>query len=146
MPIDSIIRQSFDRSFGLYRDFVHAIDDGVLASRLAQLPSNTVGQQLWCVVGARESFSRAIKANQWSGFSRSLKETTSKDRVADALVASEHAVAEVLSSIATYTDVQNRLIVDLLEHEAAHHSQLIRYHYGLKLAIPESWKSKYALD
>ena len=30
--------------------------------------------------------------------------------------------------------------LDLLEHEAAHHGQLIRYLYGLDLPIPETWK------
>ena len=38
------------------------------------------------------------------------------------------------------------LVLDLLEHEAAHHGQLIRYLYGLDLPIPDSWKRKYALD
>lgn len=33
-----------------------------------------------------------------------------------------------------------------LEHEAAHQGQLIRYLYGLRLAIPESWRKRYALS
>jgi hypothetical protein len=36
-------------------------------------------------------------------------------------------------------------MIDLLEHEAGHHGQLIRYLYGLRREIPESWKKKYAL-
>jgi hypothetical protein len=36
-------------------------------------------------------------------------------------------------------------VLDLLEHEAQHHGQLIRYLYALKLAIPDSWKARYAL-
>jgi len=35
---------------------------------------------------------------------------------------------------------------NLLEHEAQHHGQLIRYLYGLRLPIPASWKSRYALE
>jgi hypothetical protein len=45
-----------------------------------------------------------------------------------------------------HDDVRGRLVLDLLEHEAAHHGQLIRYLYGLKLPIPAGWKRRYALD
>ncbi|PHR96517.1 MAG: hypothetical protein COA78_28620 [Blastopirellula sp.] len=145
MPIEKTIEESFDRSFALYRDLVDSLDEATLSSKLPQLPSNTLGQQLWCVVGARESFSKAITANQWSGFVCSLETTTSKTSVADALRRSATAVSIVLKTIDSYSDVQTRLIIDLLEHEASHHGQLIRYLYGLKLEIPESWKSKYAL-
>ncbi len=146
MSLGNIIQASFDRSFGLYSDLIETIDEAALSSKLPQLRSNTLGLQLWCVVGARESFSQAIKANQWSGFSCSLETASIKAPVAGALRRSADAVSEVLTTIDTYTEVQNRLIIDLLEHEAAHHGQLIRYLYGLKLAIPESWKSKYGLD
>ncbi|MCR9115724.1 MAG: hypothetical protein NXI22_02105 [bacterium] len=145
MSIHRTIEESFRRSFGLYQDFIAAIDDAALDSKLLPLPSNTLGQQLWCVVGARESFNKAIAANQWLGFSCSLQETASKESVADALQTSADQVAIALETINEYSEVQQRLIIDLLEHEAAHHGQLIRYIYGLQLPIPDSWKSKYAL-
>ncbi len=145
MPLPSILAERFDRSFALYRDLIDAIDEEVLASKLPGLPSNTVGLQLWCVVGARESFALAIQANEWAGFSCSLDSVTRKTPVADALHRSAEGVSEVLGAIDSFTEVQNRLIVDLLEHEAAHQGQLIRYLYGLRLAIPESWKARYAL-
>lgn len=146
MSIGTIIEQSFDRSFALYRDLMESLDDSTLDSNLPQLPSNTVGLQLWCVVGARESFSKAIEANEWSGFSCSLESPTHKTSVVQALGRSADAVTSVLKTIESYSDTQNRMIIDLLEHEAAHHGQLIRYLYGLKLTIPDSWKSKYALN
>ncbi|QDU10111.1 hypothetical protein [Gimesia aquarii] len=145
MPLTTVINESFDRSFTLYRDLIESIEESTLSSKLARLPSNTLGLQLWCVIGARESFSKAIKANQWSGFSCSLENTDNKVSVAEALHRSESAVSEALETISEFSDVQNRLVIDLLEHEAAHHGQLIRYLYGLKLTIPASWKSKYAL-
>lgn len=145
MPITHIIADSLDRSFTLYRDLIESLDETTLSSKLPQLPSNTLGLQLWCVVGARESYSRAIQANQWSGFTCSLETVSVKTPVAEALARSARAVSDALESIETYTDVQNRLIIDLLEHEAAHHGQLIRYLYALKLTIPASWKSRYAL-
>ncbi len=145
MSLPSIIADRFDRSFALYRDLIDSIDEGALDSKLPDLPSNTVGLQLWCVVGARESFALAIQANEWSGFSCSLDSVTEKAPVADALRRSAEGVSEVLGTVDSFTEVQNRLIVDLLEHEAAHQGQLIRYLYGLRLAIPDSWKARYAL-
>lgn len=136
---------SFERSFGLYTDFLQAIDETSLAARLPGLPSNTIGMQLWCVVGARESYSHAIAAGEWTGFSCSLETTTRKEDVGSALLRSAASVIDVLQSTETFTDVQSRLVLDLLEHEAAHHGQLIRYLYGLKLPIPESWKARFAL-
>lgn len=146
MSLGAEIVKSFDRSFSLYDDLLEAIEESILGSRLPGVPSNTIGLQLWCVVGARESFGRAITANEWSGFSCSLEATTSKESVGSALRRSAESVSDVLKNIDTYTSVQNRLILDLLEHEAAHHGQLIRYIYGLDLPIPDSWKSKYALE
>jgi len=145
MPISTTIQESFERSFTLYNDLVDAIEEQMLISSLPGIASNTIGAQLWCVVGARESFSKSIEADQWSGFSCSLEATTSKHDVAAALRRSAASVTEVLKTINSYTEVQCRLIIDLLEHEAAHHGQLIRYIYALKLPIPQSWKSKYAL-
>ncbi|MBB5040496.1 hypothetical protein [Prosthecobacter dejongeii] len=145
MPITNIISDSLDRSFSLYRDLIDSVDEAALSSKLPSLPSNTLGLQLWCVVGARESYTRAIMANQWAGFTCSLETATLIIPVAEALSRSAQAVSDVLKSIETYTDVQNRLIIDLLEHEAAHHGQLIRYLYALKLSIPSSWKSRYSL-
>jgi len=146
MSLQFALSESFERSFTLYDDFVDGLDESVSKTRLPNLLSNTVGLQLWCVVGARESFSVAIRKNEWAGFSCSLETTTDKSSVADALTRSSAAVAEALKGAESYSNAQNRLIVDLLEHEASHQGQLIRYLYGLKLPIPESWKSRYHLS
>lgn len=146
MSLPSTIRGSFERSFTLYWDLVDGMEEGALGSKLPGLPSNSVGLQLWCVVGARESYARAIRANEWSGFSCSLETPDNRISVADALRRSAEGVTEILRDMDSFSEVQNRLMLDLLEHEAAHQGQLIRYLYGLKLAIPGSWKSRYALE
>ena len=145
MSISQIIENRFQRSFELYRDLLESMDEVMLSSKLDPLPSNTVGSQLWCVVGARESYSSALATERWLGFSCSLQETTNKQHVLEALQSSAERVSDVLKTIDNYSDEQNRLLIDLLEHEAAHQGQLIRYIYGLQLPIPESWKSRYAL-
>lgn len=145
MSIQTAVRGRFERSFGLYRDLVDSISPENLGSRLGDVPSNTIGGQLWCVVGARESYSRAIKAGKWSGFACSLDDPASPSKVRAALTRSEADVREALGVLDSATDVAQGLVLDLLEHEAAHQGQLIRYLYALKLEIPPSWKARYAL-
>lgn len=140
------VKNSFDRSFKLYDDLAQSLDESTLSSKLPNLPSNTIGLQLWCVVGARESYSQAIAADKWSGFSCSLQKPHDKEDVLTALSNSRKVVLEVLVDVDNYSEVQNQLVMDLLEHECQHHGQLIRYIYALKLDIPESWKTRYALS
>jgi hypothetical protein len=146
VPIETALRERFERSFGLYRDLVESIGPDDLGSRLGDLPSNTIGAQLWCVVGARESYSRAIVAGEWSGFTCSLDDPGSTSKVLAALARSETDVRAALEGLESASDSASGLILDLLEHETAHQGQLIRYLYGLRLLIPASWKARYALD
>lgn len=146
MSISPVVRASFERSFALYRDLVDSFKDEALSSKLPNLPSNSIGLQLWCVVGARESYCQALKAGHWIGFSCSLDSVAQKNPVAEALDRSAENLAGILTTMDSFTDTQNRLMIDLLEHEAAHQGQLIRYLYGLRLPIPNSWKSRYALE
>jgi len=144
--LSTTVKHSFTRSFELYNDLANLLDEASLELKLPNLPSNTIGLQLWCVVGARESYAKAIQANKWLGFSCSLQTPTQKDSVLLALKSSETLVVDALENIDAYTDVQTQLAIDLLEHECQHHGQLIRYLYGLKLEIPETWKKRYALS
>ena len=146
MVSSSSIGTSFERSFRMYRDLLGVLDARTLTSRLPGVPSNSIGAQLWCVVGARESYARAIEAGAWAGFTCSLDEPGDPERVAAALESSAAMVASVLRSEERLNDVQERFVLDLLEHEAQHHGQLIRFLYGLRLPIPASWKDRYALD
>lgn len=138
MPVTRAIDARLHSAFGLYEVLIDALDDGALTRRLGDLPSNEIGQQLWCVVGARESYTRAIVRNGWAGFSCS--------RIANALVASAAAVTESLAGLEELSEVQERFALALLEHEAQHHGQLIRYLYGLRLPVPDAWKERYSLD
>jgi len=146
--IAAVIRERFEGSFGLYDELVAELPEAVLAEELPGLPSNAIGEQLWCVVGARESFARAIEAGEWSGFSCSLSATETRDSeaVATALSSSAADVLTAIEQLEPADDARCRLALRLLEHEAAHHGQLIRYLYGLRLAIPAGWKERYALD
>ena len=148
MAVAAVIRERFVESFELYDDLASEVPEASLAMKLPGIASNALGDQLWCVVGARESFASAIQAGAWSGFSCSLtaSETRERDAVIAGLSRSAEEVLAVLDGVDPYDDDRSRFVLRLLEHEAAHQGQLIRYLYGLDLSIPDSWKQKYALD
>jgi hypothetical protein len=146
MSLATVLASRFDRSFALYRDFAESLEESSLTEKLPGLPSNPIGLQLWCVVGARESYARAIRAGSWAGFACSLASPMEKVPVTDALARSADEVRLVLDGIDACSETQGELLFGLLEHESAHQGQLIRYLYGLRFAIPESWRARYGLS
>ena len=147
MATTKVIRERFELSFDLYDDLVAGLPSDAFAATLPGLPSNTVGSQLWCVVGARESYARALEGGAWAGFSCSLSaaEILERESLRAGLSRSAEAVGAALRVLQPNDDARGRLALLLLEHESAHQGQLIRYLYGLRLAIPLSWKERYAL-
>lgn len=135
-----------ERAQRLYLDLAAVLTAELLGSRLGDLPSNTIGGQLWCVVGARESYTRAAREGEWKGFASSLDARSATDPAAVHRIL-ESSFAEVVATAALQLDAHGqRWMGDLLEHEAQHHGQLIRYIYGLGIARPTSWREHYALD
>jgi hypothetical protein len=143
-----LLYERLNTSFDLYNELAAHLDESSLGSKLAALPSNTIGEQLWCVVGARESYTRGIQKGQWDGFRCSLaKEAIGKKKdVTDALAKSALMAQKILSENESLSTEQEKLAFDLLEHEVQHQGQLIRYLYGLKLGIPAGLKERYHLD
>jgi hypothetical protein len=148
MALEDVLRSSFRRSLSLYDELLAQLPEPALGMKLPDLPSDPIAGQLWCVVGARESYAGAIRAGAWAGFSCSLDAAGARKlgSVQAALGSSAQAILELLADLESYDDGRARFVVDLLEHEAAHQGQLIRYLYGLRLPIPAGWKARYALD
>lgn len=146
MSLATVLASRLERSFALYDDFVASLDEAALGESLPGLPSNAIGLQLWCVVGARESYTLAIRTGGWAGFSCSLVAPLEKESVVAALARSATEASDVFPLIDGFSAAQQGFLLDWLEHEAAHQGQLIRYLYGLRLAIPESWRKRYALS
>jgi hypothetical protein len=147
LSLATVIRDRLQRSVRLYDELAASLPESALSRNLPDLPSNRIGSQLWCVVGARESYARALEAGEWSGFTCSLDAEGSR-RIADVREALTRSGGLVLGAAAdadSFNDDRARLLVDLLEHEATHHGQLIRYLYALDLPIPAGWKKRYAL-
>jgi uncharacterized damage-inducible protein DinB len=129
-----------------HHQLIEALSEEDLGRRFGDR-SNTIGAQMWCVVGARESYTKAIEHDGWVGFGCSLSghDVTSKERVLEALARSEAGLNETINSV-EWTDTREGLLLDLLEHETQHQGQLIRYVYALDRRFPESWATRWALD
>jgi hypothetical protein len=148
MALLEVLHAKLNRSVSLFDALIVQIPEPALALRLPGVRSNTIGQQLWCLIGARESYSRAILSGEWMGFSCSVTRAQCSNRVdlASSLAVSGKRLLEVVSDGDSFTDSQYGLIVDVLEHEAAHQGQLIRYIYALNLPIPDIWRTRFALE
>lgn len=110
---------------------------------LPGLPSNTIGGQFWCLVGARESYARAIREGVWRGFTCSLADPESKPAVLAALAAARETIEGI--PVADPSPARAEHAFALLEHEVQHHGQLIRFVYGNRLSFPASWKTRYTV-
>jgi len=137
------LKAKLDRSFKLTHDLVSHLDETSLSLDLPGLPSNRIAGQLWCIVGARESYIKAIETDGWKGFSCSLTTPRVKQSVLAALEATHKRMNEI--DFADLTDVQIELAFNLLEHEIQHHGQLIRFVYGNGLTFPDSWNKRYTV-
>lgn len=137
------LKEKLDRSFRLTHDLVAHLDETSLNLDLPGLPSNRIAGQLWCIVGARESYTKAIETGGWKGFSCSLTTPRVKQAVLAALETTHRKMNEI--DFTALTDAQIELAFSLLEHEVQHHGQLIRFVYGNGLTFPESWNKRYTV-
>lgn len=138
-----LLKTRLERAFALTSDLLNHLEAAALRLDLPHLPSNRLSGQLWCVVGARESYAAAIEAGAWQGFACSLKSPGDKAAVQAALRASAERLARV--DFEALSAQQLTFGFDLLEHEVQHHGQLIRYVYGNGLSFPDSWRQRYTV-
>jgi hypothetical protein len=121
---DAIIK-SLEARFAAYNDIIVGRSDEQLQIKLDVLKNKSLAEHLWCVVGARESYSTAIAADEWKGFFDKLK-------------TSAEVALSAIGSVDKWTASRDELLLALFEHEVMHEDQLIRHMYGLDLDIPGS--------
>ncbi|TVR83261.1 MAG: hypothetical protein EA412_01035 [Chitinophagaceae bacterium] len=139
-----LIIEHLHKAFNLTFELADVIRSEDLKLKLKDLPSNTIGDQFYCIIGARESYLKAIVNNGWMGFSCSLDDTTSKDKVLKCLNNSAKDSMDFVNKT-DLNENQLDLLLNLLEHEIQHHGQLIRFFYGNKLSFPQSWTERYTV-
>ena len=143
MNMSKHLKARLEQSFKLTHDLLVHLDENYLSLDLPGLPSNRIADQLWCIVGARESYTRAIEMGGWQGFSCSLRTPLVKQSVLVALEATQKRMNE--NDLSDLSDTQVELTFDLLAHEVQHHGQLIRFVYGNGLTFPDSWNKRYTV-
>ncbi|MDP3487179.1 MAG: hypothetical protein Q8S19_04510 [Bacillota bacterium] len=132
------------KALELTADFYSFIPEAGLALAIPGAPSNKIGQQAWCIVGARESYLTALKNGSWNGFSCSLQDCFDKRLILNKLEQTAIDLTEFVRS-SSVKELNINLLVDLLEHEVQHHGQLIRYAYANRLGFPNSWSERYTV-
>ena len=134
------------RALDLTDSLAAALGDESLALHNGDAPSNTIGSQFWCLIGARESYARGITEGEWKGFACSLSGEDAH-RAGPVCTALGAAHAKVIESVERELDpARSALVFDLLEHEVQHHGQLIRYFYANGITFPEAFARRYALQ
>ena len=141
--MEPIIRK-LERAFHLTEDLFESLSEEDLELKLKDLPSNKLGEQVWCMIGARESYFKAIKNSKWCGFGCSLENAFVKKGVLIQLKKTQEEIIGYLKRN-ELSEIQIGILLDLSEHEIQHHGQLIRYVYGNKLKFPKSWNERYTV-
>ncbi|MHA2252411.1 MAG: hypothetical protein ACXAD7_18740 [Candidatus Kariarchaeaceae archaeon] len=144
IEITRLINKRLEKAFYLTFDLYKSLDEPTLKLRIGNYPSNTIGNQAWCVIGARESYFNAIKNSKWMGFQCSLKNINIKSDILQLFESLTQQIIAYLDQNSLSIDQLN-FVFDLLEHEIQHHGQLIRYFYSNKLKFPTSWNERYTV-
>ena len=132
------------KAFSLTEDFYSHVKDDNLRLKISNVPSNSIGEQAYCIIGARESYLKAFNVGEWSGFECSLIDTNNKSLIIKKLKEAYSNIEVFLENSST-DQVDINLLIDLLEHEIQHHGQLIRVAYANRIKFPESWKVRYTV-
>lgn len=122
-----------------YADLITAIDANDLTAKLDIPRDKSVAEHLWCIVGSRESYAKALISGQWQGFSCSMTQYNLPD-FASALNSSAENVLATIQGIGDWSQEHDQLLAALAEHEVMHEGQMIRHMYGLGRTLPVSWK------
>lgn len=141
-----VLKSRLARTLDLTNELADELSAEDLQRHNGVAASNSIGEQFWCLVGARESYGRAFEAGAWKGFSCSLKDVATPGAVLGALARSRAVVMDRVAAAGPELDAARQgILLDLIEHEAQHHGQLIRYFYANALPFPEAFAKRYAL-
>jgi uncharacterized damage-inducible protein DinB len=136
--VREVIVRNLGKRIQSYADLITAIDSADLGARLEVPKDKSVAEHLWCIVGARESYARALAAGGWQGFSCSMARQD-RESFERALAASGKALLAAIESVDEWSSSREDLLAAVSEHEVMHEGQIIRHMYGLGRQLPASW-------
>ena len=139
-----LIKQRLKNAFTLTSDLLESMDETNLKLKINDVPSNTIGGQYWCIIGARQSYNKAMEHDgEWQGFLCELEDPHNKEDVIKLLELTSKGLDDL--KIDEKNERVMTKLLELLEHEIQHHGQLIRFVYANKLKFPESWNRRYTV-
>ncbi len=105
--------------FEAYSDLAETLDDDLLTQAIDLPKHKTLAEHLWCVVGARESYARAIEQGSWAGFRCSM-ESSSAAEFREKLRDSSKAAELAIRAVSDWREERSDLLATLAEHEVMH--------------------------
>jgi uncharacterized damage-inducible protein DinB len=142
-----MVKEKVVSTIKLLDQITGVLEPEMYAQRLGSLRSNSIGEQLWCLAGARESYLAAISNDtdfKWTcSFS---SDANSKPDIDLYLLERSKEFLSFLEKEGELSNNQLSLLLDFLAHEYQHQGQLIRYLYGNKLPLPEGWRKLWHLE
>ncbi len=142
-----VLKKRLIDAIELTNSLAASLSSDALKTHNGAAPSNAIGAQFWCVVGARESYARAFEAGAWQGFACSLTDIKTPRAVQAALAESKGTVLALLDPAdEPLSEARLNILITLLEHEAQHHGQLIRYFYANGIDFSPAFAKRYALE
>ena len=125
------------KRFDFYADLVQEIDEQTIHAELDVPRQRSLGLHLWCIVGSRESFARAIERGEMGDWACSVKKLERDEFVAK-LASSAQALLAAIDGTQEWTPARERLLAQIAEHEVMHEGQIIRLMFGLEKPLPAS--------
>lgn len=134
----TIIR-SLEKRIQSYADFIKTVDSADLDRTLDVPKTKSVAEHLWCIIGARESYARALAAGAWQGFACSLT-TFDAETFEHALDSSGQTLLKAIRGVPAWSAQDDEWLLTVAEHEVMHEGQIIRHMYAIGRDLPDSWR------
>lgn len=131
------ILANLTRRFEFYADLAKETGDNTVNAELDVPRSRSLGLHLWCIVGTRESYAKAIAAGEMRGWESSVKKLE-QDEFVRKLASSSAALLEAIRAVSDWTPERDKLLAEVAEHEVMHEGQIIRLMFGLEKPLPSS--------
>ena len=132
-----VIVENLRQRLGFYADLAAQVDDETIKAELGVARHRTLGEHLWCVVGTRESYAKAIAAGEMRGWACSVGKLSQGEFVAK-LAESGRSLLASIEGVAEWTPERDKLLAEVAEHEVMHEGQIIRVMLGLEKPLPDS--------
>ena len=96
--------------FKSFADLAMGLSEETLQENVAVPGNKSLKEHFWCIVGARESYTNALEAGEWTGFNCSLN-TINTTEVVEKLATSSDQFDSVLDSITEWTSEREARIL-----------------------------------